>query len=64
MTPDRIVSNIKVKSAIKPSPSNDSISTSPASSREGSVESIRSSVDNSSLDGSCVSQGTREKQQQ
>ena len=59
MTPDRIVSNIKVKSAIKPSPSNDSISTSPASSREGSVESIRS-VDNSSLDGSCVSQGTRE----
>ena len=60
MTPDRIVPNIKVKSAIKPSPSNDSISTSPASSREGSVESIRSSVDNSSLEGSCASQGTHE----
>ena len=45
MTPDRVLGPVvKLKSAMKPSPSNDSISTSPASSREGSVESIRSSV--------------------
>ncbi len=44
MTPDSSLALQKVKEALKKSQSTDSISTSPASSREGSVESTRSLV--------------------
>ncbi len=49
MTPDRVLTLKGEKQ--RPSSSNDSKSTSPASSREGSVESLRSNVDSHASDG-------------
>ncbi len=49
MTPDRVLTLKGEKQ--RPSSSNDSKSTSPASSREGSVESLRSNVDSQASEG-------------